>query len=320
VQKAAYNAGDDLYLERERTRFRYGWRTDVCHSELIGSHGRSRQDLWNLAENTDGKTNSLTAREVISALPHELSLEQNVELARALGLRIHGRFGVAVDLNVHIPDPFGAGDRRNIHAHLLFTRRVMTHKGLNETLAVWDNKRIGGDALEELRADWAWLQNRALEHAKRPERVDHRSYARQGIARLPGVHLGSGLTRLERAGIPTMLGNSNRETAWANRLLAFLDARDLADLPSRLSRMSLDEIGDLAQVMQRKIFEILEVQRRAAAKAHGLPAKDRKELEVLLSEGRLLYRHNRERFFDALRIITRAPRVRTPRRQLDLDL
>ena len=44
--------------------------------------------------------------------------------------------------------------------------------------------------MEIWRAAWAAYTNRALESAGRPERIDHRSYKRQGIDKIPSVHLG----------------------------------------------------------------------------------------------------------------------------------
>jgi hypothetical protein len=44
--------------------------------------------------------------------------------------------------------------------------------------------------MEHARERWAELTNATLERCGRRERVDHRSYARQGIDRQPGEHFG----------------------------------------------------------------------------------------------------------------------------------
>jgi hypothetical protein len=44
--------------------------------------------------------------------------------------------------------------------------------------------------MEQARERWAALTNASLERAGRHERVDHRSYARQGIDVEPGRHIG----------------------------------------------------------------------------------------------------------------------------------
>jgi hypothetical protein len=46
--------------------------------------------------------------------------------------------------------------------------------------------------MEHARERWAELTNVTLERCGRHERVDHRSYERQGIDRKPGEHFGPG--------------------------------------------------------------------------------------------------------------------------------
>ncbi|MFN7985580.1 MAG: MobA/MobL family protein, partial [Vicinamibacterales bacterium] len=53
------------------------------------------------------------------------------------------------------------------------------------------SRAVHGPAwMEDTRPRWAALTNRVLGERGRDERVDHRSYARQGIDREPGSHFG----------------------------------------------------------------------------------------------------------------------------------
>ena len=54
------------------------------------------------------------------------------------------------------------------------------------------------------------IQNRYLEANDRPERVDLRSYARQGLDIIPTVHEGAAVRQMEKRGIQTNIGNLNR--------------------------------------------------------------------------------------------------------------
>lgn len=67
-----------------------------------------------------------------------------------------------------------------------------------ETVAsnFWNKK----ESLEEWRAAWEKLANAALESAGKAERIDHRSYAAQGIDRLPTIHEGAKARKLDEAG------------------------------------------------------------------------------------------------------------------------
>ncbi|MFT9057183.1 MAG: MobA/MobL family protein, partial [Ethanoligenens sp.] len=78
---------------------------------------------------------------------------------------------------------------------------------------------------EVWRAAWADVCNRALEQIGRPERIDHRSYARQGIQQVPTIHIGVAATQMERRGFVTEKGTVNREIAAQNRLLKEIKAR-----------------------------------------------------------------------------------------------
>ena len=79
--------------------------------------------------------------------------------------------------------------------------------------------------MEIWRVAWAAYTNRALESAGRPERIDHRSYKRQGIDKIPSVHLGPAASQMEKRGIRTDKGEVNRQIAADNKLLKEIKAR-----------------------------------------------------------------------------------------------
>ncbi len=96
------------------------------------------------------------------------------------------------------------GEEHNPHAHLMFSER--RNDGIERSRDEWfrranaEHPERGGapksrtfhghDWIEHARERWATLTNETLERAGRPERVDHRSYERQGIEREPGEHYG----------------------------------------------------------------------------------------------------------------------------------
>ena len=55
--------------------------------------------------------------------------------------------------------------------------------------------------------------------------VDPRSYADQGVQRIPMVHEGPDARAMEKRGIPTEVGEKNREIRQQNKLLSQLEAR-----------------------------------------------------------------------------------------------
>ena len=137
----------------------------------------------------------------------------------------------------------------NPHAHILLTIRPLRPDGkwgpkcrkvydldsqgnrIPDGKGGWKNHREDTtdwnrrENAEKWRAAWAAYTNRALEAAGRPERIDHRSYKRQGVDKIPTVHMGPAASQMERRGIQTEKGNINREIAADNKLLKEIKAR-----------------------------------------------------------------------------------------------
>ena len=101
--------------------------------------------------------------------------------------------------------------------------------------------------VEIWRAAWAACTNRSLEAAGHPALVDHRSYKRQGIDKIPSVHLGPAASQMEKRGIRTDKGKVNRQIAADNKLLKEIKARI-----TRLYRWSKDE-AEKPQTQQKQL-------------------------------------------------------------------
>src|SRR3546814_312256 len=196
---AAYRAGVEITDERTGLVHDYTRKQGVEHSELMlptdaPEWAADRERLWNAAEMAETRKNATVAREYEIALPVELSADERRELALGLAREISERHGVAVDVSIHAPGR--EGDQRNHHAHLLTTTRRLGPEGLGEKTRELDQKQSG--EVERWRERWAEMQNRALELANVPDRVDHRSHQRQGIEQEPTVHMGPSATAMER--------------------------------------------------------------------------------------------------------------------------
>ena len=83
----------------------------------------------------------------------------------------------------------------------------------------WNDQKYA----EVWRHEWELSQNKALEAAGHAERIDMRSYERQGITDLePQIHLGPEAAALERKGISTTRGERNREIKRVNAIIVSL--------------------------------------------------------------------------------------------------
>lgn len=132
VAAAAYRAAERLRDERADRQHDYRRRgPGVAYAEVLTPSGapdwaNKRGRLWNEAEAAENRKNSVTAREILLSLPHELDDRQRVELVRGFASRLIERYGVAVDMAVHRPDR--QGDNRNHHAHVMMTTRRMNRE------------------------------------------------------------------------------------------------------------------------------------------------------------------------------------------------
>lgn len=213
---AAYRAGERLRDERSGQVYNHSSRKDVAHAEIFlparlegaaDAWAANRERLWNTAERAEKRSNSRVAREYQVSLPHELNVSQQVALARAFAREVTERYGVAVDLAVHLPRP--DGNPRNFHAHLLTTTREVTPKGLGaktglDMQPLERERRELPDGLHELlalRERWAILTNGALQQANVEARVDHRSLAERGIDREPMPVIPIGALKMEERGL-----------------------------------------------------------------------------------------------------------------------
>ncbi|MEE4211668.1 MAG: MobQ family relaxase, partial [Parvularcula sp.] len=151
--------------------------TFIALPEGAPDWAQDRSRLWNEAEASETRRNSVTAREWELALPSEIGAEERAQIVRDFAEELVGRYGVAVDVAIHAPHR--EGDQRNHHAHVLTTTRSLEADGFGAKTRVLDAAKTGGAEIAVMREHWAELQNRALERAGEVERVDHRTLEEQ---------------------------------------------------------------------------------------------------------------------------------------------
>ena len=242
IAAAAYQSGEKLFSEYDQEQKYYSHKSEIVQKEImLPPHAppkyADRNTLWNAAEAVEKQWNSQLARRVILAIPRELSPEQYADLLRDYCQEFFVSKGMCADFAIH-----DKGDG-NPHAHILLTMRAMDEKGkfLPKSRKVYDLDENGQrirlpsgrwKSHKENTVDWndqkyaeIWRQgwsdtvNRYLEAAGRTERLDLRSYARQGIDKIPTVHMGAAVAYMEKKGIQTNIGNLNWDIRKANRAM-----------------------------------------------------------------------------------------------------
>lgn len=249
VAAAAYRAGEKITSEYDGTIHDYTRKGGVVHTEiLLPDHAPAgftdRAVLWNAVEKIEKAKNAQLAREIELALPVELTREQNVSLVREYVNQHFVSAGMCADICMHDKND------GNPHAHIMLTMRPFEQGGIwgakqkkeyildPQGKKIYDPKKRQYKCksipatdwneqtkAEEWRGAWAEICNRFLEQNGHTERIDHRSYERQGIDQIPTIHLGAAASQMEKRGIATERGNLNREIEVTNQKLRQLKAR-----------------------------------------------------------------------------------------------
>ena len=242
VAAAAYQSGEKLFCEYDQQVKHYPEKRGIVHNEILlpANAPRSyadRNTLWNAAEAMEKQWNSQLARRWVLTIPREIPPDQYAVLVREFCEQQFVSKGMIADFAIH-----DKGDG-NPHAHILLTIRAMDEHGKwlpkarkvydldengerirlpsgnwkchKENTVDWNDQKYA----EVWRHSWETITNRHLEAAGRPERVDLRSFERQGIQQIPTVHLGPAAHQMEKRGIETFLGNLNRDIRAANSLM-----------------------------------------------------------------------------------------------------
>ncbi|MEP0232710.1 Ti-type conjugative transfer relaxase TraA [Roseibium sp.] len=213
--------------EMDHRKFDYSDRdTDLVHEELAlpdqppewfraltdgRSVAGSSEALWNAVEAHETRANGQLAREIVIALPSELSRTENIALMQGYIREAFTSRGMIADWVYHDKE-------NNPHVHIMLTLAPMTEKGFGSKWEpVLDERgnpvRAGGQSngkiqyrawagdkqtLKAWRELWACHANKSLELAGHDARIDHRSYAAQGIDLQPTTKIGVQARNIER--------------------------------------------------------------------------------------------------------------------------
>lgn len=247
VAAAAYRAGEKLHSEY------YGEDSDytrkggvICSEILLPPHVppeyADREMLWNAVEKAERGKKAQLAYSFDIALQNEFSMQENIDLARQFLSDNFVSRGMVVDFAVHQPDKENSGIS-NPHFHVMCPIRPIEPDGR------WGNKqrreyvldehgeRVLDEAgnyvfnavsttdwgkpetLEVWRQTWADLCNAKFAEKGLDCRIDHRSFARQGVEQIPTQHEGPTVRAMEAKGIRTDKGDLNRFIRKTNALL-----------------------------------------------------------------------------------------------------
>ena len=279
IAAAAYRAGDKLVDEETGLTFDYTRKGGVAFSEIslcanAPAEYADRATLWNAVHQIEKAKNAQLWREFEVALPKELSRAEQIDTVRDFVKTLTDR-GMCVDWSLH-----DKGDG-NPHAHIMATMRSITEDGkwAPKSRKVYDLDENGDrifqkvdktgrkqyknhkedyndwnkkERVEEWRAAWAECCNARL--AER-DRIDHRSYERQGIEQIPTIHEGYAARKIAAQGKTADRVLINEEIREKNGILRQL-AEQLRQIEQQIAEL-IKEKGSAINAGKQRIADLL---------------------------------------------------------------
>lgn len=217
-------------------------------------------------EKIEKAKNAQLAREIEISVPKELKFREGYNLVNEFCNRNFVDKGMIADICFH-----DKGDG-NPHAHIMLTVRPFDEDRswgskqkkvyiLDENgEKIYDKKKRQYKCksvpttdwndrgnVEKWRKSWAEMCNAYLEKSGHDERIDHRSYERQGLEILPTKHLGTAASQMEKRNIKTDRGETNRHIKMVNNMIRFCN-NEIAKLK--------EEAKQLAQSVKDKVSKV----------------------------------------------------------------
>ena len=177
VAGAAYQSGERLFSEYDQKQKYYSEKRGIVHTEImLPPHAPEiyldRATLWNAVENCEKHPKAQLAYSFDIAMQNELTLEENMELARKFVQEQFVTKGMIADLAFHSPEKEDGGIP-NPHFHVMTTMRPLNPDGTwgqkqrREYLLDEDGNRIrdkNGDYMFNAVHTTDWHEPETLEH------------------------------------------------------------------------------------------------------------------------------------------------------------
>ncbi len=214
IAAAAYRHRTTMYDASTGETYSYTRPDDLVHSELVIpdnspkwmrnliSHvavANQSQALWNEVLAQENQTNGQSAREIVIALPRELTVAQNIDLMRDFVAQEYLAKGLVADWVYH--DKPG-----NPHVHIMHTLRAIEPlkfgrkriplRDVAGALIIHNDKRVYRPVIgtraefNASRMNWGATATRHLHAAGFDQTVDMSSYHSRGIDLKPTSHRG----------------------------------------------------------------------------------------------------------------------------------
>ena len=253
ISAATYRAGEHLHSDYYGEENDYSRRKDVVCNEMMlpdfaPERFRDRETLWNELEHVEKHPKAQLAYSLNITLQNELSMEENIRIAREFCMEQFVSKGMIVDFAVHRGDKHSSEEPDNPHFHVMApirplkengdwdskqhreyilddeVERVLDTNGKPKFNAVPNTDWGDPETLKQWRRAWADKVNQTFKEHQIDKRIDDRSYEEQGLDLVATLHEGPAVRAMEEKGIHTEIGDLNRKIKFFNAIVIKLRA------------------------------------------------------------------------------------------------
>lgn len=312
VASASYISGTRLYSQETGLTYNYRKKTEVIFRHIFLPENapeeyKDRETLWNAVQKIEKRSDARLARMIDVALPREFDRDLQI---RIIGKYVKDQFvskGMCADVAIH-----DKGDG-NPHAHIMLTTRgfdpdgswskkeksvykldasgnkvplidpetgqqkVRVRKGKG-TEKLWQRESVPSndwnkrENVEAWRGAWSEICNLYLDQS---QRIDHRSFKRQGLDLEPTIHEGYAARQMEEKGLVSERAAYNRGVKERNRL-----RKDIRQKAEELYQNILEKARELYGRIKGHLG--LDEKRRSPSE----PSRRRRQIAVRTAEGK----------------------------------
>ncbi len=299
VGASAYRAGEKITNEYDGLTHDYTNKKGIEYTEVILPENapeafKDRKILWNEVEKIEKSSKAQLSREVEIALPKELSLEENINLLKEYVKENFVDNGMCADIAVH--------DKKdgNPHAHIMLTMRPIqengewggkskkeytldkdgkkiydkkkkTYKCKTIKATNWDEK----ETLGKWREDWEIKVNERLSANKIYEKISHLSLEKQGIERIPQIHIGPTAAAIKKNGSCSDRATMNRAIKKENQRI------EQIKLEVKECKIEANDVQKNIEYLEK--VKALEEKDKQIKKEKAIPEEELKEIKKELS-------------------------------------
>ena len=296
VEQSGGISQEIMHSEYDGKTYYPKYAEDLVHNEVLLPENapeeyKDPKKLWNSVEMFEKKDDAQLARTWRIELPNNWTYKFAIMFLRELCKRLFVSKGMCVQFAIH--DSENDKGQRNLHAHIMLTRRSIDEQGHwmpkqkkvyltdenGKRIPVIDEKTGQQKVDKQNHKQWKcttisindwnsrenvrmWRKDHADTINAVNERIgqtenhwEYRSFKEQGIDMIPQIHLGPRASAMERKGIRTERGDINREIMAQNAVITAAKSALIKAEPEfeKIRKAA----GSVAEKLSNEIFDMI---------------------------------------------------------------